>query len=137
MVEFLGYIVSSDGISLDGKKTQTIVDWIASSSVRDVQCLLGFPNFYKIFIKDYSKITAPLTRLIGKDKFVWNKKAKEVFEILKKALLLAPILIHADSSKSFFLEADASDIAFGSILSQYGKDGQLHPIAYHSLKFSD
>jgi hypothetical protein len=98
---------------------------------------LGFANFYRIFIKDYSKIATPLTRLTGKDKFVWDKKVEEAFETLKKAFTSIPILIHADSSKSFFLEADASDIAFGSILSQYGKDGQLHPIAYHSLKFSD
>jgi hypothetical protein len=70
MVEFLGYIVSRDDISMDGKKIQTIIDWIAPSSVQDVQCFLGFANFYRIFIKDYSKIAAPLTRLTGKDKFV-------------------------------------------------------------------
>jgi hypothetical protein len=70
MVEFLGYIVSGDGISIDGKKIQTIVDWIAPSSVRDIQCFLGITNFYRIFIKDYSKIAAPLTRRTRKDKFV-------------------------------------------------------------------
>jgi hypothetical protein len=59
------------------KKIQTIVDWIALSLVWNVQCFLGFANFYKIFIKDYSIIVAPLTRLIGKDKFVWNEKAFE------------------------------------------------------------
>jgi hypothetical protein len=65
MVEFLGYIVSGDGISMDEKKIQTIVEWIVLSFVRDVQCFLGFANFYRIFIKDYSKIVALLTRLIG------------------------------------------------------------------------
>jgi hypothetical protein len=74
MVEFLGYIVSGNGISIDRKKIQTIVDWIAPSSVRDVQCFLGFANFYRIFIKNYSKIAAPLTRFTGKDKFVWDEK---------------------------------------------------------------
>jgi hypothetical protein len=82
MVEFLGYIVSGDGISMDGKKIQTIVDWIALSSVQDVQCFLGFANFYRIFIKDYSKLTVPLTRFTEKDKFVWDEKAEEAFEIL-------------------------------------------------------
>jgi hypothetical protein len=135
MVEFLGYIVSGDGISMDGKKIQTIVDWIVPSSVRDVQCFLDFANFYKIFIKDYSKISTPLTRLTEKDKFVWDEKAEESFETLKKAFTSVPILVHADSSKQFFLKVDVSDFVLGSILSQYGEDGRLHPIAYRSRKF--
>jgi hypothetical protein len=118
------------------KKIQTIVDWIAPFSVQDVQCFLGFANFYRIFIKDYSKITTPLTRLTGKDKFVWDEKAKEAFEMLKKALISTPILVHANSSKPFFLEADASDFALGLVLPRYGEDGRLHLIAYHSHKFS-
>jgi hypothetical protein len=84
---------------------------------------LGFINFYRIFIKDYSKIAAPLTRLIGKDKFVWDEKVEEAFEALKKAFISAPILVHADSSKPFFLEVDASNFTLNSVLSQYGKDG--------------
>ena len=82
---------------MDEKKKQTIVDWIAPSSVQDVQCFLDFVNFYKIFIKDYSKIAAPLIRLTRKDKFVWNEKAKEAFEALKKAFISVVILVHADS----------------------------------------
>jgi hypothetical protein len=65
MVEFLGYIVSGDGISMDEKKKIYIVDWTIPSSIRDIQCFLEFANFYRIFIKDYSKIVALLTRLIG------------------------------------------------------------------------
>jgi hypothetical protein len=97
---------------------------------------LGFANFYRISIKDYSKIAVPLTRLIGNDKFVWNEKAEDAFEALKKAFILASILIHADSSNPFFLEANVLDFALGSVLSQYGEDGRLHPIAYCSRKFS-
>jgi hypothetical protein len=59
-----------------------------------------------------------------------------VFEMLKKAFTSASILVHVDSSKSFFLEADASDFVLVSVLSQYGEDGRLHPIAYRSHKFS-
>jgi hypothetical protein len=66
----LDYIILGDGISMDVKTIQIIVDWIAPSSIWDVQCLLGFTNFYRIFIKDYSKIDAPLTCLTGKNKFV-------------------------------------------------------------------
>jgi hypothetical protein len=103
MVEFLCYIVLGDGISMDVKKTQIFVNWIAPSLVWDVQCFLGFANFNRIFIKDYSKIAAPLTRFIEKDKFTWDEKAEEAFEMLKKAFTSAPILVHAYSSKLFFL----------------------------------
>jgi hypothetical protein len=274
MVEFLGYIVSGNDISMDGEKIQTTVDWIAPSSVRDVQCFLGFETFYRIFIKDYSqgchfgrlsekslpkdvvrtnvqvgrpsadnqsarqtvladsradglilqwfcaqrtaywlvwqtagrppplplggaavlipivkrsnrpavgvvvqhairqcrppgrvadvrgglsrpmrprlrlldirtsdnpdysKIVVPLTCLTGKDKLTWDEKVEEAFEMLKKAFILAPIFVHADSSKPFFLETDASDFALDSVFSQDGEDGRLHPIAYRSRKFS-
>ena len=135
-VEFLGYIISGDGIHMDRKKIQTILEWRTPASIRDVQCFLGFANFYRIFIKDYSKIAAPLTRLTGKEKFIWDDKTEEAFQILKQAFTSAPILIHADLSKPFYLEADASDFALGSVLSQYGDDGRLHPIAFCSRKFS-
>ena len=62
-VEFLGYVVSSNGISMDQAKVQTVLDWQTPLSVRDVQCFLGFANFYRKFIKDYSKIVLPLTEL--------------------------------------------------------------------------
>ena len=88
-----------------------------------MQCFLGFANFYRIFIKDYSKISAPLTHLTGKDKFVWDEKVEEAFEVLKKAFISTPIFVYADSSKPFFLETDASHFILNSILSQYGKDG--------------
>jgi hypothetical protein len=100
-----------------------------------VQCSLDFANFYRIFIKDYSKIVVPLTHLTRNDKFVWNEKAEEAFEVLKKAFISAPILVHIDSLKLFFFETDASYFALGSILSQYNENGQLHPIAYRSCKF--
>jgi hypothetical protein len=130
----LGYIVSGDGISMDG--IQIVVDWITPSSVCDMQCFLDFVNFYRILIKYYSKIAALLTCLIGKDKFIWNNKAEEAFETLKKAFISALILVHADSSKPLFLEANALDFALGSVLSQYYENGRLHPIIYRSRIFS-
>ena len=132
-VEFLGYIILGKGLSMDPKKIQTILDWSAPSSVRDVQCFLGFANFYRIFIKNYSNIAAPLTKLTCKDKLEWSSDAENAFQALKAAFTTAPILIHPDFSSPFFLETDASDFALGAILSQTGKDGRLHPIAFHSI----
>ena len=75
-MEFLGYIISDQGISMDGKKIQTILEWVVLASICDVQYFLSFVNFYRIFIKDYLKIAAPLTRLIGKEKFIWYEKQR-------------------------------------------------------------
>jgi len=87
-------------------------------------------------MRNYSKIVAPLTRLTRKDKLEWNAEADQTFETLKKAFTTAPILTHPDFQKPFFLETDASNFALGAILSQLDKDGRLHPIAFHSRKFT-
>jgi hypothetical protein len=63
-VEFLGYIISGNGIHMDLHKVQTIVDWATLTFVRDVQCFLGFANFYRRFIAHYSTIMTPFIRLI-------------------------------------------------------------------------
>ena len=78
-VEFLGYIVSCNGISMDQKKIQAVLGWATPKTVRAVQCFLGFANFYWIFIKNYSKIAALLTRLTCKDKLDWNSDAEKAF----------------------------------------------------------
>jgi hypothetical protein len=100
-VEFLGYIVSNNGVSMDPKKVQTIVDWKTPSTIRGVQCFLGFYNFYSIFIKSYSNIATPLISFTHKDKFKWTNELNKAFKSLKVALTTAPILIHVDLSKPF------------------------------------
>ena len=65
-VEFLGYVISSEGISMDPTKVKTVVEWQTPRSLRDVQCFLGFTNFYRKFIQDYSKLILPLTQLTKK-----------------------------------------------------------------------
>jgi hypothetical protein len=67
-VKFLGYIISNEGLIVDPKKIQAVTDWSTPKTVRDVQCFLGFANFYRIFIKNYSQVAAPLTQLTCKDK---------------------------------------------------------------------
>jgi hypothetical protein len=77
-----------------------------------------------------------LTRLTCKDKLEWNAETDQTFETLKKAFTTAPILTHPDFQKPVFLETDAFDFALGAVLSQPDKDGRLHPIAFHSRKFT-
>jgi hypothetical protein len=74
-VEFLRYIISNEGLMMDPKKIQAVTDWLTPKTVRDMQCFLGFANFYRIFIKNYSQVAAPLTRLTYKDKLEWGPEA--------------------------------------------------------------
>ena len=135
-VEFLGYIISGEGLSMDPKKIEVVISWKRPSTVRDVHCFLGFANFYRIFIQNYSKIAALLTKLTCKDKLEWSLEANQAFEALKKAFTTTPILIHQDFQKPFFLESDAFDFALGAVLSQPSEDGCLHPVAFHLQKFT-
>jgi hypothetical protein len=85
-VEFLGYIITRDGIKMDDKKIKSVLDWPTPKTVRDVQAFLGFANFYRRFIRLYSKITSPITRLLRKDTpFDWNDKCDTAFKTLKTA----------------------------------------------------
>jgi Reverse transcriptase (RNA-dependent DNA polymerase)/RNase H-like domain found in reverse transcriptase/Integrase zinc binding domain/Chromo (CHRromatin Organisation MOdifier) domain/Integrase core domain/Retroviral aspartyl protease len=136
-VEFLGFIISPKGLKMDPAKTESIRSWPSPKSVHDIQVFLGFANFYRRFIKRYSRITTPITRLLKKGvKFHWSKEAQLAFEKLKRAFASAPILRHFDSAKPSILETDASDYALGCVISQRDQDGRLHPVAFHSRKFS-
>jgi hypothetical protein len=116
-VEFLDYIISGEGHSIEPKKIQTIMEWRRLKTVRDIQCFFGFTSFYRIFIQDYSKIAASLTHLSCKDNLEWNAGTDQALKNFKTTFITAPILIHPDFSKPFFLESDASDYALGAVLS--------------------
>jgi hypothetical protein len=135
-VEFLGYIISNEGLMMDPKKIQAVTDWLTPKIVHDVQCFLGFANFYRVFIKNYSQVAAPLTWLTCKNKLEWGPEAQQAFQNLKATFLTTPILIHSDFSKPFYMETNASDFALGAVLSQEGDGRRLHLVAFYSRKFS-
>jgi hypothetical protein len=73
-VESFGYVSSPDGISMDPAKVEATLSWPIPSSVRDIQVLLGFANFHRRFIKNFSRVAAPITRLLKKDvPFAWDQ----------------------------------------------------------------
>ena len=137
-VEFLGYVVSSNGISMEPSRVKAIRDWPTPRSIKDIQKFLGFANFYRMFVPNYSKTIVPITQLLKKDvPFEWTADCTSAFELLKDKFTSSPILAHADTSKPFYVETDASDFALGGVLSQIQEsDGELHPIAFYSRKFA-
>ena len=134
-VEFFGYIIFGKVLSMDPKKIQSIIEWKKSAIIRDVQCFLGFANFYRIFINNYFKIATPLICFTSKDKLEWSTEADQAFQDLKKAFTTKPILTHSDFQKPFFLKSDACDFALGAVLSQHSEDESFHPIGFHLQKF--
>jgi hypothetical protein len=135
-VEYLGYHISSKGISMSQKKVATIQEWTAPKKVKDVQSFLGFANFYRRFIEGFSRICRPLTELTKVNvPFEWTAQCEEAFNLLKLKFIEAPILVHFYPDRPTIVETDASDFALGAILSQEVPEGQLHPVAFHSRKF--
>ncbi|KAI0998467.1 hypothetical protein K3495_g9725, partial [Podosphaera aphanis] len=121
---FLGFIISPKGLSMDPSKIQTIVDWKPPINDRGVRSFLGFANFYRRFIPDYSKIATPLFSLTRKNaKFIWTSACQKSFDTFKLAFTSKPILRHFDSSKCTILETDASDRMISAVISQVHDDG--------------
>ena len=135
-IEYLGFILTKDGLKMDPFKVQTIQDWPEPWKVKDIQSFLGFANFYQCFISDYSDIVIPLTRLTHKG-IPWNfsNAARKSFEALKSAFTSALILTHWIPNKPIIVETDASDYALGTILSIQTNSGEVHPVAFHFRTF--
>ncbi|MBW0465415.1 hypothetical protein O181_005130 [Austropuccinia psidii MF-1] len=120
-VEYLGYVVPSDFLKMDSSKVQQILNWSQTKKIKALQSFLGFANFYCHFIKNYFKKITALTSLLKKDSpFIFNEEALSQFQILKEAFTTAPILSHFNPSLPTILETDASDYAWGAVLSQAG-----------------
>ena len=144
-VEFLGFIVSTDGVSMDKRRVAAIQDWPKPTSYHEVQVFLGFVNFYRRFIHHYSQIAGPLTGLLkGSEKgkksgpFEWPIEAERAFTRLQNAFMGAPLLRHFDPNLPIRLETDASEFAVAGILTQLDDvTKQWHPVAFHSRKMID
>lgn len=142
-VEFLGYIITQEGIQMEPSRVDSIKEWPTPTSFRDIQVFLGFCNFYRKFIAHYSAIVSPLTeQLKGSENgkktgdFSWPTEANDAFESLKHAFCSATVLRHWDPSRPTRVETDASVKAISGILTQL-VDSQWRPIAYWSRKLQD
>src|SRR5882672_193522 len=136
-VEYLGFILEPGKISMDPKKLAGIRDWPSPKNLRQVRSFLGFGNFYRGFIREFSNKVRPLTELTKKEQpFLWGPRQEQVFQELKEIFQTAPVLAMPDPDKPFFVESDASQFAMGVVLMQRNDQGKLQPCGYISSTLS-
>ncbi|GJZ15370.1 reverse transcriptase domain-containing protein [Tanacetum coccineum] len=133
----LDHKISKSGIKVDRAKVDVIAKLPHPTSVKGVQSFLGHAGFYCLFIQDFSKIARPITYLLEKETpFIFSKECIEAFNILKKKLTEASILVAPDWELPFEIMCDTSDYAVGAVLGQR-KTKYFHPIHYVSKTMTD
>jgi len=116
-VQFLGHVLSEDGISVDPSKIRDVLDWKTPETVPEIRSFLGLAGYYRRFVPDFSKIARPMTELLKKGvKFVWDDKCDQAFQTLRKLLTSAPVLAQPDITRPFDVYCDASGTSLGRIL---------------------
>lgn len=129
--EYLSMIIEPGRVSMDHGKTAAIANWPKLRNLCDVREFLGFANFYRRFIQNFSAKARSLNDLIKKDTpWRWGTNEEAVFAMLKQAFAEAPVLVLYDPNRPTEVEVDASNFATSGVLSQKGNDGLWHPIAY-------
>jgi hypothetical protein len=137
-IKYLSLIISENSVEMDPVKVAGVKEWPTPKDKGELQSFLGFVNFYRRFIRDYSGITWPLFDLTKADvKWTWGPTEAAAFQGLKDATTSASVLASPDDSTPFRVEADSSDFATGAVLSQLSaEDGHWHPVAFYSKSLS-
>nr|GEV50237.1 ribonuclease H-like domain-containing protein [Tanacetum cinerariifolium] len=116
----LGHKIFKEGIEVDKSKVDVIAKLSRLTTVKGIRSFLGHASFYQRFIKDFSKIARPMTRLLEKDTtFLFSKEYVEAFQTLKRKLTEAPILIAPNWDMPFELMCDASDFLLVLLLQEF------------------
>ena len=126
-VEYLGFILKGRKLEMNLSKTQAIDPWVVLKNKTEVHPVLRLTNYYRRFIRDFARISKPLTDLIKDAPFVWTDESNNAFETLKKAVTSAPILNQFDPKKTILIATDACKFAIGAVVEQEFKDC-FHPV---------
>ena len=137
-IDYLGLILEEGVMRMDPAKITGIATWPTPTSVKQVQSFLGFCNFYRPFIYQFSHITRLLNELTRKDTpWIWERRQQEAFETLRKRITLEPVLKQPQLDQQFEVEVDASGYVIGAVLMQRDEKGKRHPVAYFSSTLNE
>ena len=118
-VAFLGHVISAEGVSVDPQKIEAVVNWKPTKNVSEVRSFLGLAGYYRKFVKGFSKIASPLSKLTRKDvKYDWGDACQKSFDELKGRLTSAPVLALPNGRDRFVVYSDASRQGLGCVLMQ-------------------
>lgn len=133
-VEYLGHLLTPDGVLVDPKKVAAILDWPTPTNVSQLRGFLGLVQYYDSFVDHFAEVAFPLTELLKKDvPWVWEELQNQAFLEIKRLVSSPPCLLMPDLNKPFVVHVDASGFALGAVLQQdHGKG--LQPIAFESRK---
>ena len=134
-VEFLGHLVSADGVAMQPGKLEAIRSWPPCRNVTEVRAFLGTCGYYRRFIQGFADLAVPLYDLLKKNEpFRWTGRCQQAFEALKERLMTEPVLALPSDNGQFVLDTDASDQGLGAVLSDRGPTGEERVIAYASRR---
>nr|GEV64612.1 putative reverse transcriptase domain-containing protein [Tanacetum cinerariifolium] len=119
IVQFLGHLIDSQGLYVDPAKIKAVKNWTSPTTPTEVRQFLGLVGYYRRFIKGFSKIAKPLTKLTQKNKnYIWGEEQESDFQLLKQKLYEAPILALPEGNDDFVIYCDASLQDLGVVLMQ-------------------
>ena len=130
-IPILGVVVGKGQIQMEQEKIKAVKEWKTPMKVKDVESFLGFANFYRHFIQNFSHTAKPLNKLKGKKEWKWEEEHQRVFEELKEKITSQPVLALLRRKGKFRVETDASGHAIEGVLSQE-QEGKWKPIAFLS-----
>ena len=132
-IKLLGVTVNKHRFGLEDTKVTDVRNWPILTNLKALKGFIGFCNFYRRFLKNFSIIARPLHELDKKGvDWKWGTEQQKAFDKLKEAILSEPCLAHASLDKTFRMETDASAYAYGAALSQKQEDGKFHPVGFMS-----
>jgi hypothetical protein len=136
-LSFVGHRVSAAGLRLDESKLHKLDQLKTPTNISEVRTLLGLAGYYRKFVRNFSKMAAPISDLLSvSGRFEWGERAEAARRDIIDALSNAPCLLPPDYSKPFYISTDACKEGLGAVLEQRGDDGHLHPVRYESRKTS-
>ena len=129
----MGHVISEEGVQVDPEKVKAVLEWEAPKNPTEVRSFLGLAGYYRRFIKDFAKLSTPLTKLTRKGTdFVWSDACERSFQELKAKLTRAPVLVLPQGGEDLLVCTDASRLGLGGVLMQGGK-----VIAYASRQLKE